>query len=95
MFPAPGASTKICKNSKGASASSCGRPETFVKDLQKAQILFEDPILASKHLNKIWENVDDWWESEEVKKVRNSFFKKAALVEPEALEKWKNFFLNL
>ena len=63
------------------------------KNLKEAKILFEDPQLASKHLNKIWNNVDDWWESDEVKKTREFFFKEVALVENNALEKWK-FFLN-
>jgi len=65
------------------------------KSLKKAKILFEDPELASKHLNKIWDNIDDWWESDEVKKTREGFIKEAALVENNALDKWKIFLNNL
>jgi len=65
------------------------------KNLKEAQILFEDPQLASKHLNKIWDNVDDWWENDKVKKVRESFIKEVALVGNDALEKWKIFLNNM
>ena len=65
------------------------------ESLKKAKILFEDPELASKHLNKIWDNVDDWWESDEVKKTREVFIKEVALVENNALHKWKIFLNNL
>ena len=61
------------------------------ENMKEAKILFEDPILASKHLNKVWENVDEWWESKDVKASRKLFFKEVALVEPNVLEKWKNF----
>ncbi len=69
--------------------------EKLHENLKKSQILFDDPELASKHLNKVWNNVDDWWESNEVKRSRESFIKEAALVENNALEKWKLFLNNL
>ena len=26
-------------------------------------ILFDNPAAAAKHLNKVWDNVNIWWES--------------------------------
>ena len=69
--------------------------ELLHENLKKVKILFEDPILASKHLNKIWKNVDNWWESGDVKIARENFVKKVALVEPNPLGKWKKFLHNL
>jgi len=69
--------------------------EPLHENLKKVKILFEDPILASKHLNKIWKNVDNWWESGDVKIARENFVKKVALVEPNPFEKWKKFLHNL
>ena len=69
--------------------------ELLHENLKKVKILFEDPILASKHLNKIWKNVDNWWESGDVKIAREIFFKEVALVEPNPFEKWKKFLHNL
>jgi len=60
-------------------------------DLRNAKILFEDPKLASEHLNKVWDNIDDWWESENVKRVRSKFIKEAVLTELNPLNKWKKF----
>lgn len=65
------------------------------KNLREAQILFEDPVLASKHLNGIWNNIEDWWESRDVKMARENFIKEAALVKSNPLEKWKKFLHNL
>ena len=69
--------------------------ELLHENLKKVKILFEDPILASKHLNKIWKNVDNWWESGDVKIARENFVKKVALVEPNPFGKWKKFLHNL
>ena len=40
-------------------------------------ILFDNPAAAAKHLNKVWDNVNIWWESKEVQSVRNQFFSEA------------------
>ena len=69
--------------------------EPLHENLKKVKILFEDPMLASKHLNDIWKNVDNWWESTDVKIARENFFKEVALMEPNPFEKWKKFLHNL
>jgi len=69
--------------------------EKLHENLRKSQILFDDPALASKHLNKIWNNVDDWWESKDVKLTRENFINEVALVQPKALNIWKNFLTHL
>ena len=33
------------------------------------KIVFNDPILAATHINEIWDDPDEWWNSEEVKQV--------------------------
>ena len=38
----------------------------MIKKLENSKILFYDPLKLSKHLNDIWENVDNWWNSKEV-----------------------------
>jgi putative transferase (TIGR04331 family) len=44
--------------------------------LEKAGILFYDPILAANKINKIWENVGAWWNNQKVKAAVNIFCKK-------------------
>ena len=65
------------------------------ENLRKVKIIFDDPISASKHLNEVWNNVDDWWESKDVKMARKRFMEEAVLIQPNALEKWKNFLNNI
>jgi putative transferase (TIGR04331 family) len=46
------------------------------KLLKKAKIFFDNPHEASKHINKIWDNIDLWWYDEEIIKIRNLFTSK-------------------
>jgi putative transferase (TIGR04331 family) len=43
--------------------------------LKKAKVFFNDPVKASDHINKIWDNIEIWWESKEVKSAINEFTK--------------------
>lgn len=44
----------------------------FLK-LQENNILFDDPLSLAKHLNFIWDNVDEWWYSKKIQKVVDQF----------------------
>ena len=74
---------------------SSGEFKKLLEDLKKTKILFEDPMLASEHLNQVWKNIDDWWESKNVKIVKESFINEVSLIQPNALGKWKKFLLDL
>jgi putative transferase (TIGR04331 family) len=39
----------------------------YFKILQEAKIFFDTPTEAAIHVNKVWQNVPSWWNSEEVK----------------------------
>ena len=45
----------------------------FFKLLKKAKIFHESPNDAALHVEKIWDNVGDWWFSEEVQMARKNF----------------------
>jgi len=47
-------------------------------DLKKVGIFHDNPLSASKHINKIWHDIDAWWDSIDVVTVRKSFVKKYA-----------------
>ena len=51
----------------------------MIKKLENSKILFYDPLKLSEHLNDIWENVDNWWNSKEVQNtlddIKNNIFK--------------------
>ena len=37
------------------------------------KIIFEDPLKASEHIKKIWDNPLDWWNSDKILQVRELF----------------------
>lgn len=45
----------------------------YIRMLKDAKILFEDPIEASNFVNEIYNDIEDWWLSNEVQKVRAKF----------------------
>jgi putative transferase (TIGR04331 family) len=47
---------------------------TLITKLIEANIIFHSPIKAAEHINKNWDNLNDWWFSKEVKDVRQLFF---------------------
>ena len=43
--------------------------------LKKVGIFHDSPESAAKHLIKIWDNIDEWWESSEVINAKDIFIK--------------------
>ena len=66
----------------------------LLSNLKEANILFENPNLAAKHLNKVWDNVDSWWESKKVKSVRSQFFSEACQIRENSINMWKDFLIS-
>ena len=63
-------------------------------DLKKNNILFENPIEASNHINQVWNNPREWWDSKNtqdaLKKLSNYAFKMRDDWDIE----WSNFITN-
>jgi putative transferase (TIGR04331 family) len=51
--------------------------EQVINLLLDAKIIFNNPLDASSHLNLIWDNVGDWWNSTKVIYARNVFLEQA------------------
>ena len=68
--------------------------DNLINKLKRANILFDNPAAAAKHLNKVWDNVNIWWESKEVQSVRNQFFSEACDSREKYLDIWKNFLIS-
>ena len=45
------------------------------KTLKNNKIIFDNPVDAAKHINRIWHKIDLWWNEKEVIKARNLFLK--------------------
>ena len=63
--------------------------------LKDAKIAFENPLEAAKHINKVWLNTNDWWESNKVKKAKKVFYSNIASCDKKSLYQWKNFLQKI
>ena len=74
------------------------KTNNLIKKLIKNKIIFHNSKEAAKHINQIWDKPEAWYNSLEVKKVRNLFLKTALGMEfPRDIEKEKknwNMILN-
>ena len=63
----------------------------FYNKLKSNNVIFTNHVDAVKHLNTIWEDPLVWWNSEELLKLRNEFFKICCLESQNNLNSWLEF----
>ncbi len=51
----------------------CETAKKIFAKLKHSNILFSDPESAATHINTIWSNIDDWWQSTEVRAARSEW----------------------
>ena len=51
----------------------CESSIPYFENLKKVGVFHDNPKSAAKHINHIWENVDEWWNSIEVKEAISNF----------------------
>lgn len=65
--------------------------QEYINLLHDAEILFYCPIEAAKKLNKVYDNIDEWWFSVKVQEARAIFCDRYALTSGDWLQKWSVF----
>ncbi|OUR98815.1 hypothetical protein A9Q84_05220 [Halobacteriovorax marinus] len=65
------------------------------KLLMDCKILFINSENAAEHINNIWDDVDNWWQSESVQNARKEFCNKYARIQKNPHRKLGNILLNL
>lgn len=50
--------------------------KNYWEDLIRVGVIFNDPLELAHHLEKIYTNPDEWWDSDEVQTVKNDFLDK-------------------
>ena len=65
---------------------------SLLEEMRKKKILFSDPKKMSDHLNNIWDNPQDWWNSEDIDLFKREFKKMFFLDVKDKLKIWENFF---
>jgi len=63
--------------------------------LVKAKIVFSDPIKAAEHINLHWDNLEEWWQTDEIVIARNIFYEYALNIDKGWLKKWADFLKSV
>ena len=66
----------------------------YFEELKKSKIFHETTESVSEHLNKIWNEIDEWWNKKDVQNVRKKFCQKYAKYDSKKIENLKNIILN-
>jgi len=60
--------------------------------LKEGDLIFYNSQDAANHINKYWDNLDDWWLSDKTINARKKFISICSYNSENWLEEWKNFF---
>jgi len=69
--------------------------DKLIKILVQNKMIFYDSSQAAEHINNIWNNPWDWWNSDQVHLARKMFFETCGNLEEDSLNEWSSFFSNL
>ncbi len=64
-------------------------------EMAEAKMYFEKPEDAAEHVNRIYNDVGAWWNSEKVQKARKRFTEKYALNSKTYIKDWAVFAKSL
>ena len=64
----------------------------YIEKLKDVKILFENPIEASNFVDKVYDNIDSWWLSEDVQKIREEFCYNYARTSEDWVNEWVKEF---
>jgi putative transferase (TIGR04331 family) len=67
----------------------------LLTDMKRVKIFHDNAESAFSHINSIYHNPMDWWESKETKEVRNEFNKMCLTSSNDIITEWVNFFKKL
>ena len=63
----------------------------LVEELERAKIIFSDPILAAEHVNSIWDDPEEWWSEKDVRKAKQDFLDECLILSKNGADKWHKF----
>ena len=52
---------------------TAAQAEPYFELLRQCKMLFNCPVAAAEHINKVWPNIDSWWLSDDVQNARESW----------------------
>ncbi|MGO9212708.1 MAG: LIC12162 family transferase, partial [Syntrophales bacterium] len=67
----------------------------YLENLHAAGILHYSPESAARMVNKVYDNIDDWWNERERQSARLEFCDKFARSSPNAVDEWASEFRKI
>ncbi len=67
----------------------------LIEILRSVKIIFTDSEAAADHINQIWSNPGNWWNSSETLQARNEFLRQALNIDFNWVKNWRNFLKKL
>ncbi len=62
--------------------------EPYFEALCDVDIFHKTPESAAKHLNKVYEKIDDWWDNRDLQMARQNFVDRYAFCPEDGLDRW-------
>jgi len=69
--------------------------DELLDELKSASIVFSCPEEAANHINVVWDNPSEWWNSPKTVEAREMFFDTCGRVEDDSLDVWADFFKQM
>ncbi len=69
--------------------------EIDYQHLIKNNIIFYDSKKAAEHINKVYEDIDSWWKTDNLQECRKVFCKKYVKKSKNKYKEWKNIIKNI
>jgi putative transferase (TIGR04331 family) len=66
----------------------------YIELLKEVGILWNCPLAAAKHINKIYDNPLEWWAAEKTHEARRIFVNRFCKTDPDWLKEWGQFLLK-
>ena len=73
----------------------CKEAEPYFEKLRAVKVLFDDPVSAARHINKIENHIEEWWQQEELQSVRRDFCYQYARTSENWQEEWRVFLKKI
>ena len=70
------------------------RFQKIFSELVKNKIAFSNAEDVSLHINKVWDNVDEWWNSDHVKNTISNFMQETCQTSDNSINIWVKFLKN-
>jgi len=66
--------------------------DDLIEQLKQNNIIFTDPLKAAEHINKVWENPNEWWSDPSTRNAVNYFFEMTGKIGDDWVNEWVGFF---